>query len=94
MQKTDNKSVTSWLGLRNDAAHPDSKEIDGETVKLMIEGIKLFIKKYPAWINWKGIVCKNELKIDESKDFTTIKIFKILCWIIHIIGSDYSIKIP
>ncbi len=48
IDKTDNKSVTSWLGLRNDAAHPDSKEINGETVKLMIEGIKLFIKKYPA----------------------------------------------
>ena len=48
IDKTYNKSVTSWLGLRNDAAHPDPKEIDGKNVKLMIEGIKLFIKKYPA----------------------------------------------
>ena len=46
--KTDSKSVTSWLGLRNDAAHPDSKEMDGENVKLVIKWIKLFIKKYPA----------------------------------------------
>lgn len=48
IDKTYSKSVTSWLGLRNDGAHPESKEIDGKNVKLMIDGIKLFIQKYPA----------------------------------------------
>lgn len=48
IDKNDNKSVISWLGLRNDGAHPESKEIDGKNVKLMIEVIKLFIQKYPA----------------------------------------------
>lgn len=48
IDKTSSKSVTSWLGLRNDGAHPESKEIDEKNVKLIIEGIKLFIQKYPA----------------------------------------------
>ena len=46
--KTYQKSVTSWLGLRNDAAHPDNKEIHNEMVKLMIEGIRNFIQRFPA----------------------------------------------
>ena len=43
-----NKSITGWLGLRNDAAHPDAKQVDEGMIKLMIDGIKLFIEKYPA----------------------------------------------
>ena len=48
IDKTMNKSITSWLGLRNDAAHPDAKQGDEGMIKLMIYGIKLFIEKYPA----------------------------------------------
>ena len=48
IDKTMNKSITSWLGLRNDAAHPDAKQGDEGMIKLMIDGIKLFIEKYPA----------------------------------------------
>ena len=48
IDKTMNKSITGWLGLRNDAAHPDPKQIDEGMIKLMIDGIKLFIEKYPA----------------------------------------------
>jgi hypothetical protein len=48
IDKTMNKSITGWLGLRNDAAHPDAKQGDEGMIKLMIDGIKLFIEKYPA----------------------------------------------
>ena len=48
IDKTMNKSITGWLGLRNDAAHPDPKQGDEGMIKLMIDGIKLFIEKYPA----------------------------------------------
>lgn len=48
IDKTMNKSITGWLGLRNDAAHPDAKQVDEGMIKLMIDGIKLFIEKYPA----------------------------------------------
>ena len=48
IDKTMNKSITSWLGLRNDAAHPDPTQIDEGMIKLMIDGIKVFIEKYPA----------------------------------------------
>ena len=46
--KTMHKSVTSWLGLRNDAAHPDSKEINDGLIEPMIAGIRVFIQQYPA----------------------------------------------
>ena len=48
IDKTMHKSVTSWLGLRNDAAHPDSKEINGGLIEPMIAGIRVFIQQYPA----------------------------------------------
>lgn len=48
IDKTLNKSITSWLGLRNDAAHPDTMEINDGLIKLMIAGIRVFIEKYPA----------------------------------------------
>lgn len=48
IDKTMNKSITSWLGLRNDAAHPDAKQINEGMIKLMIDGIKVFIVKHPA----------------------------------------------
>lgn len=48
IDKTLNKSITSWLGLRNDAAHPDTKEINEGLIEPMIAGIRVFIEKYPA----------------------------------------------
>ena len=48
IDKTMHKSVTSWLGLRNNAAHPDSKEINDGLIEPMIAGIKVFIQQYPA----------------------------------------------
>jgi hypothetical protein len=48
IDKTINKSITSWLGLRNDAAHPDSGDIEKGLIEPMIIGIRVFIEKYPA----------------------------------------------
>ena len=48
IDKTMHKSVTSWLGLRNDAAHPDTKETSEGLLEPMIAGIRVFIEKYPA----------------------------------------------
>ncbi len=45
---TSSKSVTYYLGLRNDAAHPDKEEIDGGLLEPMITGIRVLIEKYPA----------------------------------------------
>lgn len=41
------KSITAWLGLRNDSAHP-KKEIEFGLVEPMIEGVRTFISNYPA----------------------------------------------
>ncbi len=46
--KTYQKSITSWLGLRNDAAHPDPKELHREQVEPLIMGIRNFIQRFPA----------------------------------------------
>ena len=48
IDKTMHNSVTSWLGLRNESAHPDSKEINDGLIDPMIAGIRVFIQKYPA----------------------------------------------
>ncbi len=48
IDKTMNKSITSWLGLRNDAAHPDANQINERMIDPMIAGIKVFIEKHPA----------------------------------------------
>ena len=48
IDKTMHKSVTGWLGLRNDAAHPDLKEINDGLIEPMIAGIRVFIQQYPA----------------------------------------------
>jgi hypothetical protein len=46
--KNDQKQVTAWAGLRNDAAHGNySNYTDGE-VKLMVAGIRDFITRNPA----------------------------------------------
>jgi len=44
---TDEKSITAWGGLRNDAAHrPGDFKESSERAKLMVEGIRQFIMKY------------------------------------------------
>lgn len=45
---TFNKSITSWLGIRNKAAHPDPDGIDEGLIEPMIMGIRTLIEKYPA----------------------------------------------
>ena len=49
IDKTLQKSITSWLGLRNDAAHPDPTEINEGLIEPMIMGIRNLIEKYPAY---------------------------------------------
>jgi hypothetical protein len=44
----DQKSVTAWLGLRNDAAHGNYSAYDKNQVSLMISGIRDFIARTPA----------------------------------------------
>ncbi len=46
--KLDQKSVTAWLGLRNDAAHGKYPEYTKEQVALMIQGVRDFASRYPA----------------------------------------------
>lgn len=47
VSKTDAKSVQHWGGLRNDAAHTPAKfDQTADAIKLMINGIRLFIVKH------------------------------------------------
>ena len=46
--KLDQKSVTAWLGLRNNAAHGNYSEYTREQVRLLIESVRNFITRYPA----------------------------------------------
>lgn len=46
-QKLTQKSVTSWLGLRNDAAHGNYSAYEIGNVRLMLDGISLFMMQYP-----------------------------------------------
>ena len=46
--KLTQKNVTSWLGLRNEAAHGNYNRYDLANVRLMLEGIKLFMMRNPA----------------------------------------------
>jgi hypothetical protein len=40
--------VTAWLGLRNDAAHGLYEKFTGQQVKLMLEGVRHFLSRFPA----------------------------------------------
>jgi len=45
--KQDVKDLTAWAGLRNYAAHGEWAEVqDPSRIKLMLEGINLFMRKY------------------------------------------------
>ena len=46
--KLDQKSITSWLDLRNKAAHGKYTEYTKEQVQLQLSGIQEFIKRNPA----------------------------------------------
>lgn len=47
ISKQDVKDITSWAGLRNDAAHGMWENVnDVNRVKLMADGVGLFIRKY------------------------------------------------
>ena len=43
-----NQHITSWLGLRNKAAHPGKEKINEGLIEPMIKGIRVFIQQYPA----------------------------------------------
>jgi len=47
ISKQDQKDITSWAGLRNHAAHGEWDEVsDKNRVRLMLEGVNLFMRKY------------------------------------------------
>jgi hypothetical protein len=46
--KTEQKQVTAWLGIRNDAAHGNYAAYDQPRVALMIDGIREFMRRNPA----------------------------------------------
>lgn len=47
-QKGEQKSVTAWLDLRNDAAHGNYQAYTDQQVNLMIQGVRDFITRRPA----------------------------------------------
>lgn len=46
--KVDQKNVTAWLGLRNDAAHRHYSQYTEDQVRLLIAGVRDFLTRYPA----------------------------------------------
>jgi hypothetical protein len=47
ISKQDMKDITSWGGMRNDAAHGHWANVEERNrVKLMLEGVNLFMRKY------------------------------------------------
>ncbi len=46
--KLDQKNVTAWLGLRNNAAHGKYEQYSKEQVALMVQGVRDFISRNPA----------------------------------------------
>jgi hypothetical protein len=49
IQKQDSKDIESWAGLRNHAAHGEWDQVgDAARIKLMLEGVNLFMRRYSA----------------------------------------------
>lgn len=49
LTKQDVKDITSWAGIRNHAAHGEWEEVsDRNRIKLMLEGVNLFLRKYTS----------------------------------------------
>lgn len=47
INKQDYKDIVAWGGIRNNAAHGHFDEVsDRQRIKLMLEGVNLFIRKY------------------------------------------------
>jgi len=46
--KTDAKSITAWLGLRNDAAHGDYSKYNEQQVRLLTSSVRDFVTRNPA----------------------------------------------
>jgi hypothetical protein len=46
--KLDQKSVTAWLGLRNDAAHGHYENYDRAQVEALIRDVRSFMQRHPA----------------------------------------------
>jgi hypothetical protein len=45
--KQDGKDITAWAGVRNYAAHGEWKEVEDKArIKVMLEGVNLFMRKY------------------------------------------------
>ncbi|WP_435212628.1 hypothetical protein [Streptomyces sp. bgisy034] len=42
------KQLTTWMGLRNSAAHGDYGDYDKDEVRQFIDGVQAFMMKYPA----------------------------------------------
>ncbi|MFC9029186.1 hypothetical protein [Streptomyces arboris] len=42
------KQITTWMGLRNSAAHGDYVDYDKGDVRQFIDGVQAFMMKYPA----------------------------------------------
>lgn len=47
-QTADQKQVTAWLAVRNDAAHGHDSRVDAGKVEFMVGGVRLFISQHPA----------------------------------------------
>lgn len=47
ISKQDSKDITSWSGIRNHAAHGEWEQVnDRNRVRLMLEGVNLFMRRY------------------------------------------------
>jgi len=46
--KLDQKNVTAWLGLRNDAAHGNYNSYDESQVRLLVQSVRHFVTMHPA----------------------------------------------
>ena len=46
--KSEQKSVTAWLGIRNDAAHGHYSSYDNKQVKLLIDGVRNCMLRNPS----------------------------------------------
>lgn len=45
---SEQKQITAWLGIRNDAAHGDYAKVLSDMVRMMIMGISDFTVRHPA----------------------------------------------
>src|SRR5260370_4051184 len=45
--KLEQKNITAWLDLRNNAAHGKYAEYDAKHVEYLITGLKHFVARYP-----------------------------------------------